>query len=44
MMKKNVERELQLTELRHLASSVEDEKKKAEGLLRLYDAKLAELT
>jgi hypothetical protein len=43
LLKKNCELELQLTELRRLASIAKDEKKKAEGLQRLYDAKLAML-
>lgn len=42
-MQKSAKLELQLTELRRLASTAEDEKKKAEGLQRLYDAKLAML-
>jgi hypothetical protein len=43
-VKNNVELEHQLNELRYLASTAEDEKKKVEGLQRLYDAKLAELS
>jgi hypothetical protein len=43
LLKKNVDLELQITELRCLASAAEDEKKKAKGLQKLYDTKLAEL-
>jgi hypothetical protein len=43
LAKKNVEQEVQLNELRRLASSAEDDKKKAEGLQKLYDVKVAEL-
>lgn len=39
LQKKNSELELQLTDLRHLVSAAEDEKKKAECLQKLYDAK-----
>jgi hypothetical protein len=42
-VQKSAKLELQLTELRHLASTAEDEKKKAEGLQKMYDTKVAEL-
>jgi hypothetical protein len=43
LAKKNVELEVQLTELCHLVSSVEDKKKKVEDLQKLYDTKVVKL-
>jgi hypothetical protein len=43
LSKQNAKLEVQLNDLRRLASSAEDEKKKAEGQEKLYDAKVSEL-
>jgi hypothetical protein len=43
LLKKNAELELQLIELHRLASTAEDEKKRANDLQSSYDSKVAEL-
>lgn len=44
LIKKNVDLKLQLADLWRLAASIEDEKRKVEGLQSLYDFKCTELS